>query len=88
MKTSNFKLSIETASKQEIHVILNRFKSKWWLKDKRWFVEHDAHQNSLMTIPYFASKTFDNCQSYSFDLVQNRKIFYSNVNELSIDPIK
>ncbi|CAF3253536.1 unnamed protein product [Rotaria sp. Silwood2] len=88
LKTFNFKFSIEPTSEQEIYVILNTFKSKWWSKKKRWFVEYDAHQNALITIPYFASKTFDNRQSYSFDLMQNPKIFYSNINDLSIDLVK
>ncbi|CAF1286584.1 unnamed protein product [Rotaria sp. Silwood1] len=85
LKTFNFKFSIQPTSEQEIYMILDRFKSQWWLKDKQWFVEYDAHQNALITVPYFASKTFDNSQSYSFDLMQNPKIFYSNINTLSID---
>ncbi|CAF4951890.1 unnamed protein product, partial [Rotaria sp. Silwood1] len=85
LKTFNFKFSIQPTSEQEIYMILDRFKSQWWLKDKQWFVEYDAHQNALIIVPYFASKTFDNSQSYSFDLMQNPKIFYSNINTLSID---
>ncbi|CAF1210652.1 unnamed protein product [Rotaria sordida] len=89
LKIFNFKFSIEQqTSEYEIYSILNTFQSKWWLKDKQWFVEYDIHQNALITIPYFASKTFDNHHSYSFDLMQNPKIFYSNINSLNIDLVK
>ncbi|CAF4496687.1 unnamed protein product [Rotaria sp. Silwood2] len=85
LKTFNFKFSIEQTFEQDIYYLLNTFKSRWWLKTKRWFVEYDAHENILITVPYFASKTFDNRHSYSFDLMQNPQIFYSNINYLSID---
>ncbi|CAF4183707.1 unnamed protein product, partial [Rotaria sp. Silwood2] len=85
LKTFSFKFSIEQTSEHEIYFLLNTFQSKWWIKEKRWFVEYDAHENTLITVPYFASKNFDNRHSYSFDLMQNPKIFYSNINFLSID---
>ncbi|CAF4349786.1 unnamed protein product [Rotaria sp. Silwood2] len=85
LKTFNFKFSIEQTSEQDIYYLLNTFKSRWWLKEKRWFVEYDAHQNALITVPYFASKTFDNRYSYSFNFIQNPEIYYSNINYLNID---
>ncbi|CAF3747804.1 unnamed protein product [Rotaria sp. Silwood1] len=85
LKTFNFKFSIQQTSEQDIYDLLNTFKSKWWLKKKRWFVEYDAHQNVLITVPYFASKTFNNHRSYSFGFIQNLEIFYSNINYLNID---
>ncbi|CAF5178696.1 unnamed protein product, partial [Rotaria sp. Silwood1] len=57
-------------------------------EQKRWFVEYDTYQNVLITVPYFASKIFNNYHSYSLHLIQNPKIFYSNINELNIDLIK
>ncbi|CAF5017053.1 unnamed protein product, partial [Rotaria sp. Silwood1] len=88
LKIFNFKFSIQQASEQNIRSLLNTFKSQWWLEEKRWFVEYDTYQNVLITVPYFASKIFNNYHSYSLHLIQNPKIFYSNINELNIDLIK
>ncbi|CAF3014123.1 unnamed protein product, partial [Rotaria sp. Silwood2] len=85
LKRFNFKFSIQTTSEQDIYYLLNTFKSKWWITEKRCFVEYDTHENTLIILPYFASKTLDNRHLYSFDLIQNSKIFYSNINYLSID---
>ncbi|CAF2836224.1 unnamed protein product [Rotaria sp. Silwood2] len=85
LKTFNFKFAIMETSKTQINFLLNRFRSKWWLDIKQWFVEYDYDQRALITVPYFASKSFDNTYPYSFSLIQNPNMFCSNIENLTIN---
>ncbi|CAF3082604.1 unnamed protein product [Rotaria sp. Silwood2] len=71
-------------SKPQIHFLLDSFRSEWWLDKKQWSVEYNYDQSALI----FASKCFNNNHRYSFSLMQNPKMFYSNIKYLSIDLLK
>ncbi|CAF3283791.1 unnamed protein product [Rotaria sp. Silwood2] len=71
-------------SKPQIHFLLDSFRSEWWLDKKQWSVEYNYDQSALI----FASKCFNNNHRYSFSLIQNPKMFYSNIKYLSIDLLK
>lgn len=85
LKTFQFEIAIKNQSEQWLYSVLQTFRSSQWLNEKQCRVEYDHQQGALITVPYFASKVFDNRQPYRFELIQHLRILHSNITQMNLD---